>query len=130
VSCGSGLQVRTVECYDPQGLLNTQCDPKTRPASVQPCSTGIPCAGVTEGATLDEVTGSNSNNENENQLQKNEENEQKETENDDDSEDIEDSEEDDEKYMGDEPRARALAYQYQVPRAERLVDPNVPNEAT
>lgn len=129
MSCGAGLQVRTVECYDPHGLLNTQCDPQTRPASVQPCSTGIPCTGVTEATPIEEVTGNTK--ENESQLQRNLNNEQKGNDSEDmDSEDMEDSEEDDEKYMGDEPQARALVYQYQVPRAERLVDPNVPNEAT
>lgn len=53
------------------------------------------------------------------------------------SDDIDDAteEDDDELDMqGDDPRERnrhiPLAYQYRIPRAERLVDPNAPNEPT
>ena len=53
----------------------------------------------------------------------------------DDSEDDEDEDEElvdkKEMYLSDEPQVhRPLVYQYSVPRAERLVDPNVPNEPT
>lgn len=53
------------------------------------------------------------------------------------SEDIDDETEEDEDELdmqGDDPRERSrnvpLAYQYRIPRAERLVDPNAPNEPT
>lgn len=121
--------MRTIECYDIHGVLNTQCDPKTRPATVQQCSTGISC-------TTDIPSLEPSSNINENLFEKSKTNnnstgnEDKLEDLEEEPEDNEDSEEDDDKYLGDEPQVRPLVYQYQVPRAERLVDPNVPNEAT
>ncbi|KAG5675419.1 hypothetical protein PVAND_005325 [Polypedilum vanderplanki] len=42
-SCGTGMQIRSVECVDLNDMHNTQCDPATRPNSMQSCSVGIPC---------------------------------------------------------------------------------------
>lgn len=43
VSCGTGIQVRSVDCTDHHGTSNTQCEPSTKPAAAQPCTTGISC---------------------------------------------------------------------------------------
>lgn len=37
------MQVRSVECIDQNGIHNTQCEPSTRPNSMQNCYVGIPC---------------------------------------------------------------------------------------
>nr|XP_013105618.1 unnamed protein product [Stomoxys calcitrans] len=42
-SCGQGIQMRNVECNSADGGLSTKCDPLTKPASVQSCTTGIMC---------------------------------------------------------------------------------------
>lgn len=46
VSCGTGLQVRKIECVDAFGGMNTNCDVKTKPVATQQCSTGILCTSV------------------------------------------------------------------------------------
>ncbi|XP_037909605.1 ADAMTS-like protein 1 isoform X2 [Hermetia illucens] len=43
VSCGTGIQVRGVECMDSHGKLSTQCNPHTKPPAEQVCTTGISC---------------------------------------------------------------------------------------
>uniref|UniRef100_A0A182MQ69 ADAMTS cysteine-rich domain-containing protein n=1 Tax=Anopheles culicifacies TaxID=139723 RepID=A0A182MQ69_9DIPT len=43
VSCGSGIQVRSVECMDTNGHYSAQCDPGAKPVTGQPCTTGIIC---------------------------------------------------------------------------------------
>ncbi|XP_017154493.1 protein madd-4 isoform X1 [Drosophila miranda] len=45
VSCGQGIQMRGVECKSTDGSLSAKCDPLTKPASMQQCSTGIHCDG-------------------------------------------------------------------------------------
>ncbi|XP_075149277.1 ADAMTS-like protein 1 isoform X2 [Haematobia irritans] len=42
-SCGQGIQMRNVECNSADGGLSAKCDPLTKPASVQSCTTGIIC---------------------------------------------------------------------------------------
>lgn len=37
------MQVRSVECIDQNGIHNTQCEPSTRPNSMQNCYVGIAC---------------------------------------------------------------------------------------
>lgn len=54
VSCGSGIQVRSVECLRSQGLVEN-CDNLMRPISTQPCSIGIACiTNSSESTTMDE----------------------------------------------------------------------------
>lgn len=138
-SCGTGLQVRTVECHDNHGAHNTQCDPHSHPLSIQPCSTGIVCA--TEAPfgtepTIGDISSSIEISEITVEKHKHQEKLSKEKYIErDDSEDDEDEDEElvdkKEMYLSDEPQVyRPLVYQYSVPRAERLVDPNVPNEPT
>ncbi|XP_055381952.1 protein madd-4 [Condylostylus longicornis] len=43
VSCGTGIQIRGVECLENDGTLSTKCEPHNRPAPVQECTTGISC---------------------------------------------------------------------------------------
>ena len=136
MSCGTGLQVRTVECHDNHGAHNTQCDPLSHPLSIQPCSTGIVCtteAPSSTGATTDDSIEMPEKQTTE-QDKIPEKLKEKYVEHDD-SEDEEDEDEElvdkKEMYLSDEPQVhRPLVYQYSVPRAERLVDPNVPNEPT
>lgn len=148
-SCGSGMQIRSIECVDVHGAHNTQCDPATRPVSVQSCSTGISCTSEVP-TTESEDSDFASENPNEGNLGETFPDDVTEEENDDDgerksskatsksrSDDVDDEteEEDDELDMqGDDPRERTrnvpLAYQYRIPRAERRVDPNSPNEPT
>ncbi|EDS28372.1 papilin [Culex quinquefasciatus] len=45
VSCGGGIQIRSVECMDSSGHYSNQCDPKSKPSSGQQCTTGIGCTG-------------------------------------------------------------------------------------
>ncbi|XP_021712796.1 ADAMTS-like protein 1, partial [Aedes aegypti] len=45
VSCGSGIQIRSVECMDTSGHFSNQCDHKTKPSTGQQCTTGIGCIG-------------------------------------------------------------------------------------
>ncbi|XP_058981194.1 ADAMTS-like protein 1 isoform X2 [Musca domestica] len=42
-SCGEGIQIRNVECSAADGGLSDKCDPLTKPASVQSCTTGLRC---------------------------------------------------------------------------------------
>lgn len=144
-SCGTGVQIRSVECVDTHGTLNTQCDPTTRPVSLQSCATGISCTSEMPTTEFEEIF--SSENPNEANLDENfDDVTEEENENDGElrtskasaksmSDDIDDeTEEDDEEVdmQGDDPRERnrkiPLAYQYRIPRAERLVDPNAPNE--
>jgi Thrombospondin type 1 domain len=146
-SCGNGMQIRSVECFDTQGAHNTQCDPTTRPLSVQSCSTGISC--TSEAPTTEFEESSSSDNPNETNLDENFDRADDVTEEEEgdgrrkaskstvDENDDETEEDDDESDMqGDDPRERErnrhvpLAYQYRIPRAERIVDPNAPNEPT
>lgn len=140
------MQIRSVECVDTHGAHNTQCDPATRPLSVQSCSTGISCTSESPTTEFEEVLSSESPNETNlgesiDQVDVTEEEEnygqQKTSKAVVDDADDETEEDDDELDMqGDEPRERErnrkipLAYQYRIPRAERLVDPNAPNEPT
>ncbi|XP_069688307.1 protein madd-4 [Periplaneta americana] len=43
VSCGEGLQTRSVQCRDARNSPSVSCDPMAKPAPTQPCRTGIPC---------------------------------------------------------------------------------------
>lgn len=44
VSCGTGIQVRKVDCVNTFGGFTTNCDDKTKPVATQQCSTGISCS--------------------------------------------------------------------------------------
>ncbi|CAO1370826.1 unnamed protein product [Diamesa hyperborea] len=154
-SCGTGMQVRSVECMDHHGH-NTQCDPTLRPEPVQSCSTGISCTSDTTTITSDNSSPSHAISDkpkNSGRGSFNEHLDEDVTEEDEelqpqkpvkkvklerpsDEEDDEEVEDDDEdlNMQGDAPenlqRNTPLAYQYRIPRAERLVDPNAPNEPT
>ncbi|XP_058819345.1 protein madd-4 isoform X1 [Topomyia yanbarensis] len=52
VSCGSGIQVRSVECLDSSGHYSNQCDSKTKPSAGQQCTTGISCNGDSSSAIV------------------------------------------------------------------------------
>lgn len=145
-SCGSGMQIRSVECVDTHGAHNTQCDPTTRPGAAQSCSTGISCSSEVPTTEFEEMMSSESPNEanldenvdrNDDVTEEEESDGQQKASKAAASDDIDDAteEDDDELDMqGDDPRERnrhiPLAYQYRIPRAERLVDPNAPNEPT
>ncbi|VEN64005.1 unnamed protein product, partial [Callosobruchus maculatus] len=43
VSCGEGVQSRTVECRDSRHQLSDLCPGSSKPTSTKPCSTGIHC---------------------------------------------------------------------------------------
>jgi hypothetical protein len=47
------MQIRSVECVDNHGSMNTQCDPDSRPPSMQECSTGISCTSETPSSTTE-----------------------------------------------------------------------------
>lgn len=149
------MQVRSVECMDHHGH-NTQCDPTLRPEPVQSCSTGISCTSDTTTITSDNSSPSHAISDktlNSGRGSFNEHLDEDVTEEDEelqpqkpvkkvkmerpsDEEDDEEVEDDDEdlNMQGDAPenlqRNTPLAYQYRIPRAERLVDPNAPNEPT
>jgi hypothetical protein len=141
------MQVRSVECIDIHGAHNTQCEPTTRPVSLQSCSTGISCTSEAPTTQFEERLSSENPNE-ANFDGVDDETEDDENENDGQQKtskaatkpklvDIDDETEEDEDEMdmqGDDPTERnrniPLAYQYRIPRAERLVDPNAPNEPT
>jgi hypothetical protein len=116
---------------------------------VQSCSTGISCTSESPTtAEFEETLSSESPNEtnlDENNFDRTGDDVTEEEENDGGQQktskamtDDDDTEEDDDELdmQGDEPRERErnrnipLAYQYRIPRAERLVDPNAPNEPT
>lgn len=143
------MQIRSLECVDSHGAHNTQCDPASRPVTVQSCSTGISCTSdmpttefedllpsskIPNEANLDEsFDGLDDVTEEENGGQ------QKTSKTGgnsmiDDADDETEEDEDEMDMQGDDPRERnrniPLAYQYRIPRAERLVDPNAPNEPT
>lgn len=44
VSCGTGIQVRKVDCVNTVGGFSINCDGKTKPVATQQCSTGISCS--------------------------------------------------------------------------------------
>lgn len=147
-SCGTGMQIRSVECVDSHGAHNTQCEPSSRPLSVQSCSTGIACTTEMSTTEFDGIytsenpsetnfdesfDGNDDVTEEENDgQQKTSKTAAKASSDNIDGETEEDEEEVD--MQGDDPRERLrsypLAYQYRIPRAERLVDPNAPNEPT
>lgn len=148
-SCGTGMQIRSIECVDSHGAHNTQCEPATRPVTMQSCSTGISCSSDAPTTEFDEKP--SSENPNEADLDDNMDGVVDDvTEEDDDehkssraasakgrSSDPDDETEEDEDELdmqGDDPREQSrhvpLAYQYRIPRAERVVDPNAPNEPT
>ena len=79
VSCGSGIQIRTVECQESHGAVSLACDQKMKPVSGQPCSTGISCSQDTPA---------------------------------------------------DEPYVQPLKQAIRLPKAEKIVSPRVPSEAT
>lgn len=136
------MQIRSVECVDIHGAHNTQCEPGNRPASVQSCSTGISCTSETPTTDFQESSSSESPNggnldENLDDVTEEEDDGLQKTSkaaakaiNDDETEE----EDDDVDMQGDDPAQRnrkiPMAYQYRIPRAERLVDPNAPNEPT
>lgn len=142
------MQIRSIECVDIHGAHNTQCDPATRPASAQSCSTGISCTSEIPTTEFEEIFSSEKPNEANLDENFDEVDDVTEEENDGQqktskaaaksrSDDIDDeTEEDDDELdmQGDDPRERnrniPLAYQYRIPRAERRVDPNSPNEPT
>lgn len=139
------MQVRSVECFDSHGLHNTQCEPSTRPTSFQVCSTGIPCSS-SEAPTTEVEDGSVSTSEsnfnlkddqNDDSIEENKKTDKKLNipsfaENVDENEEYKDETD----IQGDEPMDKEgnhklpLAYQFRIPRAERLVDLNAPNEPT
>lgn len=142
------MQIRSIECVDTHGAHNTQCDPATRPASVQSCSTGISCTSERPTTEFEEIFSSESPNEanldgifdgvddvTEEENDGQQKTSKAATKARPDDIDDETEEDDDELDMqGDDPRERnrniPLAYQYRIPRAERRVDPNSPNEPT
>lgn len=147
------MQIRSVECHDSHGSHNTQCEPSTRPPSVQSCSTGISCTSEMPATDDFDETFSKSPieanlDDNENFERNDDVTEEEEDENENVQEpktsksapksltDNDETEEDEDEsdMQGDEPQERhrkiPLAYQYRIPRAERLVDPNAPNEPT
>lgn len=142
------MQIRNVECVDVHGAHNTQCDPANRPISVQSCSTGISCTSETPTTDFEEVLSSKTPNEANLDESFDRIDDVTEEENDgqqksskiasksmaDDANDETEEDEDELDMQGDDPRERnrnvPLAYQYRIPRAERLVDPNAPNEPT
>lgn len=145
------MQIRSVECIDTHGAHNTQCDPATRPESVQSCSTGISCTSEAPTTEFNELISSeNPNESNLEETLSRVDDDVTEEENDglvesskamnkpklsaDIDDEPEEDDNDDVDMQGDEPRERnrniPLAYQYRIPRAERLVDPNAPNEPT
>lgn len=159
-SCGSGMQVRSVECVDQNGMHNTQCDPSTRPNSMQNCYVGIPCIDdITTTTTefyqenssseksktndddgikdnidknFDDLTGEDESDDDGEEKEINETNQQKPRKTIDVDDETEEDD-DDAEMQGDEPMERIHQnnpYQYRMPRAERLIDSNVPNEPT
>jgi hypothetical protein len=142
------MQIRSVECHDSHGAHNTQCEPSTRPAAVQSCSTGISCSPSESPPTEELEESLVSEKPNEGELDNFERNDDVTEEEEDDivretkaskgasKLDIDETEEDEDEsdMQGDEPLERhrqiPLAYQYRIPRAERLIDPNAPNEPT
>ncbi|KAL7044499.1 hypothetical protein ACKWTF_001926 [Chironomus riparius] len=159
-SCGSGMQVRSVECIDQNGMHNTQCDPSTRPNSMQNCFVGIPCIDdITTTTTefyqenlsseksktndddgikdnidknFDDLTAENESDDDGEEKEINETNQQKPRKTIDVDDETEEDD-DDAEMQGDEPMERSHhnnPYQYRMPRAERLIDSNTPNEPT
>lgn len=43
MSCGEGIQVRSVECKDENGEPSLLCQPDNKPPSSKECFTGIQC---------------------------------------------------------------------------------------
>jgi hypothetical protein len=150
------MQIRSVECVDLNGMHNTQCDPATRPNSMQSCSVGIPCiddimiaASTTtelyeEAPPLSEKSNAESGDirdsidRNFDDLTVEDESGEEVSRrkplpvNNGDEETEEEDEEDDDGMQADDPTERnnPFGYQYRMPRAERLIDPHKPNEPT
>lgn len=143
------MQIRSIECVDIHGAHNTQCDPATRPDSAQSCSTGISCTSEIPTTEFEESFFSESPNEanldesfdgvddvteEENDGQQKPSKALSKSRTDDIDDETEEDDEEELDMQGDEPRERhrniPLAYQYRIPRAERRVDPNSPNEPT
>jgi hypothetical protein len=146
------MQVRSVECVDLNGMHNTQCDPDTRPDSIQNCDVGIPCTSEVLTTEIDMRSPSSENpidiDAEDDEFGQEDDGPQMELDSDENppkvevkkskmSEDSEDEEDDDDLEMqGDDPidrnRNSQFNYQYRIPRADRHhLDPNpVPNEPT
>lgn len=148
------MQVRSVECVDLNGMHNTQCDPDTRPDSIQNCDVGIPCISEVLTTEIDMRSPSSDNpidiDTDDDDIQgeigpqtyeessdekppKAEVKKSTAITEENDSEDEE--EEDDFEMQGDDPidrnRNSPFNYQYRIPRADRHLDPNpVLNEPT
>lgn len=140
------MQVRSVECVDLNGMHNTQCDPDTRPDSIQNCDVGIPCRSEVLTTEIDMRSPSS-----ENPIDIDEDDdvtrEEEEAQFEDEippkvqarksfSEDSEDEDDDDDllEMQGDDPidrnRKSSFNYQYRTPRADRHhLDP-LPSEPT
>lgn len=124
------MQIRSVECVDSHGVMNTQCDPDSRPNSMQECSTGISCTSDSPSSTSgavdfnDGITSPSEINRNEANLNRNDEDGNDEIEDQldtqqpkiakkftiakskEDDEDLDDDEDDDDSQMqGDDPSA-------------------------
>lgn len=151
------MQIRSVECVDLNGMHNTQCDPSTRPNSVQSCAVGIPCMDDVQSTTeteVDENPSSEKSNADDDRdrdnIDRNFDDITGEDESDggeDEGENTqqqkppriieksdEDETEEDEEMQSDDPTERnrniPFGLQYRMPRAERYTDPNMPNEPT
>jgi hypothetical protein len=153
------MQIRSVECVDLNGMHNTQCDPATRPNSMQSCSVGIPCvddimiAASTTPESYQEAMPSYANNDDDDvrdSIDKNFDDLTAEEEEDSDErenetsrqkppptpsrgdDETEEDEEDEDGMQADDPTERnaPFGFQYRMPRAERLIDPHKPNEPT
>ena len=121
--------MRSVECVDSSGIHNTQCDPDTRPESVQNCEVGIPCASEVLTTEIDMRSPSSENpldsyDDDDDDAMPEKEVEMKKSD--------DEEEENDSEMQGDDPIDRN--YQYRIPRADHHhhhLDPNpVPNEPT
>lgn len=139
------MQVRSVECVDLNGIHNTQCDPNTRPDSIQNCDVGIPCNNEILTTEIDMRSPSSERpidiDEDDDVTREIDENSSKiETKKSssirEDSEDEEDEDEDEMEMQGDDPIDRnrnvPRSYQYRMTRADRHFDYNnqALNEAT
>lgn len=51
VSCGTGIQTRSIDCVDSFGALSTSCIAKKKPLMLQACSLGVPCPTITVAVT-------------------------------------------------------------------------------
>lgn len=51
VSCGTGIQTRSIDCVDTFGALSTSCIANKKPLMLQACSSGVPCPAITVAVT-------------------------------------------------------------------------------